>query len=164
MKRMFFALGLVLCILISSCSNPGGLPPVTATDRDQALSALSSANQSISTIGSATGSPFTYVGPNFSVYATFYPNFSGFMNAPSSSATIVETITNYPDSGTAYTISGTLTCIINCTNTAMNSMSMKGNFTLSGGNVRTMSVDVIVNLSTFAASGSVTVNGQTWVL
>ena len=166
MKRIFFALGLVLCILISSCSNPGGGVAVTANDRDQAVQAMSAANSAaLGQAASASGNPslVTYTGPYFSLNATFVPDLAGFMSASTSSATVTETITGFHDGSTGYTISGTLVCTIHCTLSSMDTMSISGNFTLSGGNVRTMSLSLSFDLYG-SPSGSVTVNGQTFLL
>lgn len=163
MKRILCSLGLVACILLTSCSNPGGgLPTVTTTDRDQAVLAMSAANTSafnIASSGNPSDTAVTYTGTYFSLSATFSPDLQTFVGG-SGSATITETISGYHDPGSGYTISGTLVCTIN---NGTNVMTMSGNFSLSGGNVRTMSVNVTFNFKTMAYSGSATLNGQTFI-
>ncbi len=75
--------------------------------------------------------------------------------------TMVETITQYVDPQTGYTISGTLTCTIDMSGSSITSMSYSGNFTFSGsGPVATVSMNYTMTMQPLAYSGTVTVNGQ----
>jgi hypothetical protein len=169
MKRILPALGLGVCVLISSCSSPGSLPSVTASDRDTAVTALASAQNTAFYGGagwtySAPGNTMTASGPNASVIIFFSPSYTAFANLSNgSSARMTLTLTSYHDPGTAYSISGTLTCVMTCDSLGLAAISYQGTFTLSGGNVRTMTLNSTLNLNTYAYSGSVTVNGQTFV-
>jgi hypothetical protein len=85
------------------------------------------------------------------------------MGLTPSSAVMTETITNYYDATTGYTISGTLTCTINCDNSTLTTFVYSGDLDFSGpGNVRTMSVDATFDWNLLMYTGSVTINGQTF--
>jgi hypothetical protein len=169
MKRILFALGLVFCVLLASCSSPGDLPPVTASDRDVAMTAVTNAQSSANAGGpgwtsSLAGNIISATGPNASVVIVCSPSYAAFQSLSNgSSATMTLTLTGFHDPGTGYSISGTLTCVMTCNSLGLATMSLQGTFALSGGNVRTMTLNATLDMQTYAYSGSATVNGQTFV-
>jgi hypothetical protein len=156
MRKLLVPAALALLVVIVSCSNPTttpSYPPVTATDSQQAFTAISS-------VGSAYA--------NFSYGISYYPNQTSYNNLTAGSYVIITiTLSNYTDATTGYTISGTLTYTLtngSPTGTGVTLMQYAGNFTFSGGPgiVKTATINVTYNWQTFAYTGTVTVNGQTF--
>jgi len=153
MKKALIVAGVAIIAVLASCSNPSSLPPVTTTDRDQAMTALSN-------IGGAYAS--------FSYGIVYWPDQNSFENliTANSYAIITITVANYTDVATGYTISGTLEFTM--TNGSpdgfgLTLMEYSGTFDFSGsGNIRTATMNVTVNMQTFAYTGTVTLNGTTF--
>lgn len=173
MKKLVLVAALVAIVVIVSCSNPGGggptnYPPVTQADSQQAVTAMGNA-QSYANAGYSSwgytvyGQTISATGPHVALTITFYPTMAAFAGPGSSYAVMTETITNYHDATTGYTVSGTLTCTMNCYNNALTTFVYSGNLNFSGpGNVRTMTMNLTLNYTTFTYTGTVTVNGQTF--
>jgi len=167
MKGFLIPALLVVSVLLASCSGGGNTTPVTAADRDQAMQAISGAQNTAYAGGagwsySAAGDTMTANGPNASVTMVFSPSYAAF-GSNGSSLTITMVMTGYVDSVTGYSVSGTLTSVMTCGPTGLETITFNGTFTLQGGNVHTVTMNAQMNLTTSSYSGTVVVNGQTFV-
>ncbi len=166
MKKFLIPVVLLAAVLLGSCSG-GGNTPVTAADRDKAMMAIFGAQTTASGGGGAgwtsstLGDTTTLTGPNASATLVYAPSYATYL--PNGSVTIALTMTGYVDAATGYSISGILTSVMTFVASSPSMITLGGTFTLTGGKVQTVTMNVTMNLTMGTYTGTMVVNGQTFV-
>ena len=154
MKKILALVAVATAAFLVSCSNSGSLSPVTTTDRDEAMQAMTD-------VGNAYSGSYGF---------SFHPNQTDFSDGVAGSYAIITiALSNYADATTGYTISGPLTFKMtdvspNGTGPLLWSFSGTLNF-LGSGPIRTAMFNATIDLTSLFSpiyTGTVTLNGTTF--
>jgi hypothetical protein len=129
---------------------------ITTSDRDAAMEAVVD-TEVYGFTNYSSGGQWSY-SQNGNVITATGPGTTLTITLGSPITTMVETITNYHDPTTGYTVSGILNWV---ENTALSSFTYTGDFTLSGGIVSIVDVNVSITYGSY--SGTITVDGQPFI-
>jgi hypothetical protein len=167
MRRVGF-LPILALFVFAACSNPSG-GAAGPVERDAVLTSVKDSSSWV--IGNfsswavvTNGSTVSAAGPNASVVVAYSPGIDTWQTAPAGQESLVVHLANHYDSWTGYRISGTFTCRLRLSSGVATIMSFSGsNLTAIGKDQLLVSLDVTMDVATGLPTGTITINGQTYV-